>query len=937
MEPLFFVILALIIGAGTRHLLRGSPLPYTVVLMVFGLILGFLARLNAGMISAADALINHQDFWHSLLSTFLTSIRWAGNIEPHIIMFVFLPILIFEAAFSLDFHTFRKSVGNASLLAVPGIIVAVLLTAVLVEVLSKAGFGFNEWGWLLALAFGAVVSATDPVAVVAILKELGASKKLATLIEGESLLNDGTAIVIFFILLGMLPFGLKMHTTDNTVLVEFLRVAIGGILLGTVLGGVIMLWVGKVFNDALIEITLILVAAYLTFFIAEHFFHVSGVLGLVALGLSMASAGRTKISADVQHFLHEFWELAAFIANTLIFLIVGVVVSKRIVFTVNDFIALLLLYAGLHIIRGIVFFLFYPVMRRVGYGLKKQDAVVAWYGGLRGAISLSLALLFVGEIEKINPDKSLALIADQFLFYIAGIVVLTLLINATTIKLVIKALGLTKISTGKALMFSGAFDALSKNTLNELNIIKGDRFMQNADWDAVKRFLPSHKYQVTSPHEDSITNPLLDARRRMLEKEKSSYWNQYKEGLLGSTAFTELTEMVNDVIDLNGTVPLNKRKYFDSIWHIPKWLSFLQQTPVIKIYAKKAVLNRLSSAYDIARGFVVSQQEVQQLAATIDFECNQFDDCGQIKAIIRDEVNANRIKALQYIKEIHTAYPEIAKAIETRQAARSVLNFEKTNIKKLKNDGRIEKDEAVKLIMDVEKRMKQLMDTLFIARLSQPVDVLKNVTWMQGVPDNIVAQVVAIAQEKFYGPGQHIINAHINGDVDMEVIAKGTVKVFIKATLVDLLGAGTVIGEMSLLTGAARTADVVADSPVTTMLLPHKKLQQILLNSHELEKNLWNTAGLRFAENLLRQTPPFNNWSQFKLRKWLSQGSVVKTKRDETINFHEKLGVLLTGGVKDQQTKKHHHPPHVITATSGHFSEPSCLYLSTHFGYDTIS
>lgn len=937
MEPLFFIILSLIIGVATRHIFRSNPVPYTVVLLVIGLFLGLFARISLG-----TSLTNGQDgeiglIWEQLLSVFFQSVRWAGNIEPHIIMFVFLPILIFEAAFSLDFHTFKKSVGNAGLLAVPGIVIAVFLTSLLIGGLGSAGFGFSEWSWLLAMVFGAVVSATDPVAVVAILKELGASKKLATLIEGESLLNDGTSIVVFFILIGILPFGLQLHTTGNTVFVEFLRVAVGGILLGVVIGGAVLLWVGKVFNDALIEITLIVVAAYLTFFIAEYFFHVSGVLGLVALGLSMASAGRTKISADVQKFLHEFWELAAFIANTLIFLIVGVVVAKRIVFSVNDFIALLILYIGLHIIRGIVFFAFYPLMRKVGYGLHRKNAIVAWYGGLRGAISLSLALLFVGEIEKISPKPSLSLIADQFLFYISGIVVLTLLINATTIKWLIKWLGLTKISTVKAMMFANAFEALRNNTFNELNVVKNDRFMKGADWDAVHKFLPNHKSIALPDNDKAITKPLYEARRRLLEKEKSSYWNQYKEGLLGSNAFTELTEQVNEIIDRSGTVPLNGRRLFNSVCHVPKVLSFLQHLPIVGYYTKKTIMNRLSSAYDVARGFVVSQDEVLKLSTSLDFKCNQADDCWQIKSITGEEIRSNRIAGLQVIKEIHTAYPEIAKAIETRQAARSILNFEKKNIFEMKSEGLIEKDEAIKLIADVEKRMKQLMDTLFVARLLQPLEVLKNVNWLQNVPDEFVKQVISIAQEKKYGAGQHIINTRINGEVDMEVIARGSVKVFINGSLIDFLGLGTVIGEMSMLTSIPRTADVVADTPVTTLLLPSTKMRQILAKSPVLQQNLWDTAGLRFAENILGQIAPFNEWSQFKLRKWLSKGRVKKAGVDETIRFHGQLGVLLKGSAMDKLSKKIYQPPNAIISTEVFFTEESLIFHSPHYGIELKS
>ncbi|MBT7039501.1 MAG: hypothetical protein HN921_06640, partial [Bacteroidetes bacterium] len=335
MEPLFFIIIALVIGTATRHFLKKTPLPYTVLLMIFGIGLGLLVRF--------DVFENlHGHFWHTLNN----ALHWAGTIDPHVILFIFLPILIFEAAFAMDVHTFKKTVGNAAILAIPGILLALFLTGGMVKGLSAIDIGFKDWGWKLAFLFGVVVSATDPVAVVALLKELGASKKLGTLIEGESLLNDGTAIVLFFVFMAILPFELHVHGGGNSVLYEFFRVALGGIIMGLLIGGITLIWVRRVFNDAMIEITLIVVAAYLTFYVAEHFFHVSGVLGLVALGLAMASAGRTRISAEVQHFLHEFWELAAFIANTLIFVIVGVVIAERTRFSFNDFLALIILYVG---------------------------------------------------------------------------------------------------------------------------------------------------------------------------------------------------------------------------------------------------------------------------------------------------------------------------------------------------------------------------------------------------------------------------------------------------------------------------------------------------------------------------------------------------------------------------------------------------------------
>ncbi|PLX02734.1 MAG: hypothetical protein C0594_11555, partial [Marinilabiliales bacterium] len=153
MEPLFFVIIALLIGAATRHFFRKIPLPFTVLLLLIGLILGALERMELF-------------YWSQTIDE---ALKWAGTIDPHLILFVFLPTLIFEAAFAMDVHTFKKTATNASILAIPGIVVAMLLTGLIMIGIDKMGLGLEGWGsnmGFIALMFGAVVSATDPVAVV---------------------------------------------------------------------------------------------------------------------------------------------------------------------------------------------------------------------------------------------------------------------------------------------------------------------------------------------------------------------------------------------------------------------------------------------------------------------------------------------------------------------------------------------------------------------------------------------------------------------------------------------------------------------------------------------------------------------------------------------------------------------------------------------------
>lgn len=650
MFPLLFIIIALIIGAGTRHFLRKSPLPFTVSLLLIGLGLGAANRLGWFEVWHVATLKINMDFLHQ-------SLNWAGKIDPHLILFVFLPTLIFEAAFAMDVHTFKKTFTNALLLALPGIIIALVLTAAIIIGMKGSGLGFAGWGWPMALLFGAVVSATDPVAVVALLKDLGASKKLGTLIEGESLLNDGTAIVIFMVLLA----GITGAISETSPIVEFLRVALGGTLVGVAFGWLTIRWVKKVFNDALIEITVIVAAAYLTFFVAEYFLHVSGVLGLVSLGLMMAGVGRTRISPEVEHFLHEFWELAAFIANTLIFVIVGVVIANNSRFTGDDFLKLFIIYIGVHVVRAVVIVVLYPLMRRAGYGLPKKDAIVVWYGALRGAIGLALALIVSAET---SIDQE---IRDDFLFLTAGLVTLFSLINATTIKYVVNGLGLTKVAPAKALMMINAKSYLRQTTENSIDKFKKDRYLSRANWEKVKEFLPE-KADMENQEELHLDSTIAETRRRILEREKSSYWNQFREGMLGPTAVRRLTEAIREIMDEGGLVSLAKRKDLEQEWKTPKILGRLQSMPMLGRLAQRFFFERLSVSYDSARGFVFAQDENLKLIENMLIA--QDDEDGSIDAenlgVIEAEINENKIHGLTFLRNLRNSYPEIYNAIATR-------------------------------------------------------------------------------------------------------------------------------------------------------------------------------------------------------------------------------------------------------------------------------
>lgn len=1011
---LFFLIVALVIGAATRHFLQKVPLPFTVLLLLIGLAMGALNRAygpHGGHADDNGHAEHAEGFIAKFIDTLSGAITWGGNLDGHLILYVFLPILIFEAGFALDVHTFKKSFLNAFYLAGPGIVTATVMSGLafygLVQVFGGDGGVLSEWNveagafvFLASMLFGAVVSATDPVAVVALLKELGASKKLGTLIEGESLLNDGTAIVAFVLLFGVVtaaePF-LGTGAFIGSAAVGFGKIGAAGGLIGVLLGLVAIMWVRKVFNDPMIEITVVLVTSYAVFFICEHFFHVSGVLGLVALGIVMAGVGRTRISPEVEHFMHEFWELVAFVANVIIFIVVGVVIAQNANPTGMDFVILGIVYIAIHVVRAINMGVFYPLMKKAGYGLPTKDAIVVWWGALRGAIGLALALVVYSEhlrydfsvenggesykqettsvfvldkeqaakldgneninyyqgvslaqataevrggkvvgisqdtvkanqnlgsktsqeVSKIRDelskgDKVVVIVGegegavaqasligissrvrDQFLFLISGIVLLTLLVNATTVKVLVNSLGLTELPAVKKLMFSNASGNVAEGCEQEMDLLKDDRFLSGANWGLVRNYLPEPVAYPLTADELEQMDTLAETRRRLLEKERSSYWAQFRAGLLSARAVAQLDNNLSEFLDKQGKVPMNNRDYLDRICGVSKLTEAIRDVPFLKKYFS----DKITVSYDASKAFVVAQQE---MAKMVDSMVKELDDSGDPEKLgkssrmLKDEIRQNRLQGLEYIRNMHENYPEATVGIETKDAIRSVLNHERNTIKKLKAEGMLEADEAARMITAVEERMKTVMESSMELRLPEPEEVLREVNWLKGLPEELISKIITASETKSFNNGDTLMKQGDDGD-GMVVITRGSVKVSIGDLVVDIMGRGAVIGEMAVLGGVPRTANVVADSTVTALWLSTESMQKIMEESPELSMSLWKTAAMRFAENLLGAKEPYNGWNQMQLRRWLNEGEVLSPADGESINLYGKIAVLVAG------------------------------------------
>ena len=309
----------------------------------------------------------------------LFAFRLTLNLSKDLIFYVFLPPLVFEAALYIRWRELKRDLPVVGLLATVGLVAAAAVTAV--------GMHYAvHWAWSSAIVFGVLIAATDPVSVIATFKEAGVRGRLRLLVEAESLLNDGTAAVLFVVALGIAAgTGVDVPNVGAALLLSIG----GGVVCGAATGFVLMFLAGRT-ADHLVEITFTTLAAYGSFFLAEHL-HFSGVLAALAAGLVTGNYGRLGYISKAGHSTVEsFWDYVAFVVNSLIFLLIGTGETQQHFGALwwPALVAILLVTLG----RAVAI---YPICALFGgSGLKvdmRHQHVLFW-GGLRGALALALAL-----------------------------------------------------------------------------------------------------------------------------------------------------------------------------------------------------------------------------------------------------------------------------------------------------------------------------------------------------------------------------------------------------------------------------------------------------------------------------------------------------------------------------------------------------------------
>lgn len=805
LSEIILIIMALLtIAMIAAGVCKNIPIPYTVFLVILGVILGVLARSS------------HE--FEELLQFQLT---------PDLVLFLFLPALIFESAFNLNARQLMKELAPVLVLAVLALLLSTIIIGVGLWLALKIPI-------LLALLFGALISATDPVAVIALFKELGAPGRLTVLVEGESLLNDATAIVLFKIILGLILGGTLTVAAVGGAVMDFFIVFFGGILVGALIGILLSEILYRLNVGVSSYLVMSIVLAYSCFVLAEHELHVSGVMAVVAAGISLAVFGVSRIPQTATDIIKETWEMIVLVCNSLLFLLVGLSINvNQLVSHVDEIlIAIVLMLAA----RAAGIYSLVPATVRI-FNLPRVtmgERHVMWWGGLKGGLAIAIVLSI--------PDN---MAGKPLLLYLTlGTVMFTLLANATTVKPLIQKLGIDKLTGDErselkhGLMQAQDRTASVLQRLNEVSLIS--RSTQQ---------LIQKKCEGVFAHDAPVIDRKQDVRFlyiTALKLEEEELKRLYDVGLIQNYIYMDIkTRLQHD----------KEARLLTQVQEIDRTA---ENEPGIFLRIENALLRRLRekdwaagllSRYQYMRfsqslqrniaGILTTTWVIEELGRQTEHDPEQIK---QVTGVYRARLERRRAR----LQRIAGEFPDFYLRFETRLFAKVALLAANHSAAESYHHGEIGSKAYTRIERRIRQALAELPPITNPAPQLKPSDLIGMVPLLNGLSPAVLERLAKQARAVTFLTDDIIIGEGERGDA-LYIITRGQVSVLRHQEVIAELRDGDFFGEMALLGNQLRTATVKAKIPTTLLRLRRRDVLSLAATDPELKYRLEDAEEVRRA------------------------------------------------------------------------------------------
>jgi CPA1 family monovalent cation:H+ antiporter len=794
-----FLALASVIQPAAERL----HLPYTVLLAIVGVAIGGLSSflLYTPLTSAFDDIVRPVVDLPFNASIFLV---------------VFLPVLLFHAALTIDVREIAPDWAPILTLAIVAVFAAA--AAIGFSLSFAAGIPLTA-----ALLIGAIVATTDPAAVVAIFHELGAPARLTRLLEGESLLNDAAAIVLFSMLVGMLAEG--AHPDFGDGIVHCAEAFLGGIVLGAVGGrlfGTILPFLG---GSRLAEVTLSVALPYIVYLLAEELFDISGVVAVVTTGLAAGAIGRVRLAPDNWQYLERAWEQTGFWASSLIFVSASTLVPKLLSGVhLEDAWLLLVAVAAALVSRVAVLFGLLPLLSALHLSQKVSSAyklAIAW-GGLRGAVTLALALA-VTENNRLGPD-----IRSEVAVLATGFVLFTLLVNGLTLRPVIRLLQLDRLSPlnlalrNKVLALSlvDVRDALAE-TASQYGIPPD---VARLATEVVDRRIDELSAQPDLEQAISDRDRIRIGLVALANRERRIILDHLAQRTVSGAAIERLLRNTNLILDAaraEGRIGYNRAAR--------ALLEFQRSFRVANLLHRTLRLARpLQRQISIRfETLLIRRLALEELFRIVDSRLAAT--LGQRVAELLGEVIATRSEATnRALDALRLQYPEYAEALDQRFLRQSGFRLSLSRFRDLYDEGLIGKE----IFEDLEREhaaVRSVTDELPPLDLRlRAEDLLAEFEMFAGLGAAELRALARLFRPRLLVPDERVIRAGDRGNA-MFLISSGAVEVVLPNGRARL-GSGDFFGEMALLSGRRRQADVIALGYCRVLVLNAADFRRFLRN-----------------------------------------------------------------------------------------------------------